>query len=223
MVSIRKDFLRAKEQLLELNTKYSSRIIPQEVDCRAFIKSALYPDGQKTYSVIAYATGNKQGTKAAIVYDTGLVKDNMYNIGSKFFDALVVHEQCHVKHSFLKPNDNMKRCHSNPIYLDCMEKYFERGFARGRTHPDRYSVRAYLGSEDKVVPPLIHRSLFYKCKSCGRAFLWDYGMMGYIPHHCSKCSSDEVNWTKLNPFDVYRICKINEIDNFDKCCEADYE
>ena len=223
MVSRRKDYASAKQYIIDLTNTYSCKIVPDGVEMRTFIRNVTEKEcGGCGHSVIAYAAGNKDWTKTAIFYDSKIIKNNMYNMKSKFFDALIVHELCHIKHGFEEPGASPRVYHSRPIYLDCMEKFFGREMATARTHPDRYSFRAYLGSEHKIVPSSINNIIYYVCKDCRSSALWNLYYIGHHPYHCESCHSKNIAWTILNPFDVYRIATINEIDNFERTIPAVY-
>jgi predicted SprT family Zn-dependent metalloprotease len=213
MVSRRKDYASAKQYIIDLTNIYAAKIIPPSITTRVCVKNISAEENNVfSYPTMAYAAGNNDGTKAIIVYNSALIKDNMYNMNSKFFNALIVHETCHVKHSFEEPGVKPRFYHSRPRYLDCMEKYFDRGMAHAHMHPDTYSFRAYLGSDNKIVPHSINRMFFYMCKDCRNSALWNAYNIPHPPFHCESCHSKNISWTKLNPFDVYRIAKINEID-----------
>lgn len=208
----RKDYAAAKKYIIDLTAEYAEKIIPEKVVLNIRVINASCEVGSRGFPVLAYAAGNKNWTKAIVVYDSSSIKNNVYNMKSRFFNALAVHELCHIRHGFAEPGTDPKFYHSRPVYLDCMEKHFDRGMASSRTHPDRYSLRAYLGSDNKLVPQSINGMSFYICKDCRHSALWNNYNIGHPPYHCESCLSSNIAWTNLNPFDVYRIAKINDID-----------
>ena len=211
MLSRRNDYASAKQYLLDLTAKYATNIVPEEVSMR--VKICDVREGAScNLPTLAYATGNADGTRAMLVYDSKLIKTNMYNMKSKFFDALAIHELCHIRHGFEEPGVKSK-FHLKPLYIDCIKKWYPDDWAyKSETHPDRYSFRAYLGSDDKLVPRCINHMMFYICKDCRSSNLWNTHYIGHRPFHCEICNSENISWTKLDPFDVYRIAMINEID-----------
>jgi len=222
MISIRGDYSTAKQYIIDLTTTYATRILPEGVVLRVKVHNTSCDDDSRGMGVLAYAAGNKDCTKGIVVYDSNTIKNNMYNMKSTFFNALAVHELCHIKHEFEEPGCNPKFYHSRPLYLDCMGKHSDRGMASPRTHPDRYSLRAYMGSDNKLVPQSINGMSFYICKDCRHSALWNNYNIGHHPYHCESCHSNNIAWTNLNPFDVYRIAKINEIDYVDGTKPAMY-
>jgi predicted SprT family Zn-dependent metalloprotease len=212
MVS-RKDYASAKQYIIYLTSKYAAEIVPREVMMRIRIMDVIKSERGRSHPAMAYTTGNKDGTKALLVYDLNLIKTNTYNMKSKFFDALVAHELCHIKHEFEEPGLASRFYHSRPIYTKCVNKYYPDVWAvKPKTHPKRYSFRAYLGSDDQIVPRCINHMMFYVCKDCRKSYLWNSHYIGHYPFHCESCNSSNIAWTKLDPFDVYRVAKINEID-----------
>ena len=211
MVSRRGDYAAAKRYIMDLTNTYAERIVPDGVSMRVKIQD-VREGARCNLPTLAYATGNKDGTRAMLVYDSKLIKTNMYNMTSKFFDALAIHELCHIRHKFEEPGVE-SRFHLRPMYIDCIKKLYPDDWAfKSETHPDRYSFRAYLGSKDKLVPRAIGEMFFYVCKDCRSSYLWNNNYIQHRPFHCESCNSESISWTHLEPFDVYRIAKINEID-----------
>jgi len=221
MVS-RKDYTAAKQYIIDLTNKYAVKTIPEGVVLNVKVLNVSGEYGGRGFPVLAYAAGTKDWSKSLIVYDANSIKNNVYNMKSEFFDALAVHELCHIRHGFEEPGIDSRFYHSRPLYLDCMEKHFARGMASSRTHPDRYSLRAYLGSDNKLVPQNINGMSFYICKDCRHSVLWNNYSIGHQPYHCESCHSNNIAWTWLNPFDVYRIATINEIDYVENTSQAMY-
>jgi len=221
MVS-RKGYTSAKQYIIDLTGKYMGKIVPDDVTIHIKIHNIVNDEGTRAlFPTIAYTTGNKEGTKALLVYDSDLIKTNMYNMKSKVFDALAVHELCHVKHVFEEPGVDPRAYHSSRLYLDCLKKHFpEPWAAKPMLHPDRYSLRAYLGSDDKIVPRCVNGMLFYICKECRHSALWNVNNIGHSPYHCEVCHSKKISWTKLDPMDAYRVAMINEIDFVERTAPA---
>jgi hypothetical protein len=219
----RNDYDAAKQHIIQKTLKYARKIIPDDIVTKIKIKNVSKSgDGCCSYPTLAYAAGNKDWTKTLIVYDSNMIRNNVYNMKSTFFDALAIHELCHIRHGFEEPGAKPRFYHSRPIYLDCMEKHYERGMASSRTHPDRYSLRAYLGSKHKLVPSYINGLMFYVCKDCRNSALWNNYYIGHQPYHCESCHSENIAWTILNPMDAYRIAMINDIDRVDRTASAMY-
>jgi hypothetical protein len=219
----RVDYISAKEYIITKTQNYARKILPKNISIHIQVSDITKDeDSRLRYTTIAYAAGNKDWTKSKLVYDCSMIKNNIYNIESSFFDALAVHELCHIKHGMVEPGINSRFYHSRPIYIDCLSKHVGREMAKASTHPDRYSFRAYLGSENKLVPQCITNMAFYVCKDCRNSVLWNSYHIGHHPYHCESCHSKNISWTRLSPFDVYRIAKINEIDYVESTERAIY-
>ena len=212
MVSRRGDYAAAKQYMIDLTSKYAENIIPDAMERRIEVRNAQDDWNGRGLPTIAYAMWNKDLTRALLVYDSGIIKANIYNIKSKFFNALAIHELCHIRHDIDEPGVTM-RFHSKPVYVDCVKKWYPDDWAyKSETHPGRRSFRAYLGSDDKLVPLSINEMIFYICKDCRSSYLWNNLSIRHPPLHCESCKSEKIAWTHLKPLDVYRVAKINEID-----------
>jgi hypothetical protein len=209
----RKDYVAAKAHLEKITTDYAKKIIPRNTTLRIMFGDLKRQDPIGKLAQ-AWAYGNKKWTKSMVVFDTTFIKSNVYNMKSLYFDALSIHELCHVKHGYEEPGIDNRYSHTRPLYYYCIDQFpfSERWMANPTTHQDRYSLRAYLGSKDKVVPNSISRMIFYSCKDCGRGALWNLYQQGSRPTLCEKCESSNIIWTLLNPFDTYRMAVMNEID-----------
>ena len=217
------DYIAAKEYIITKTRDYARKILTEATCPSVFVRDiSKDEDSRFRYTTIAYAAGNKDWTKSKLVYDCSMIKNNMYNMKSNFFDALAVHELCHIKHGIAEPGTARRFYHSRPIYVDCLGKYVGREMAKASTHPDRYSLRAYLGSENRLVPQCITNMAFYVCKDCRNSVLWNSYHIGHHPNHCESCHSKNISWTRLSPIDVYRIAKINEIDYVESTVRAIY-
>lgn len=219
MVS-RTDYNKAKQYIIDLTNKYAVDIIPPGVTFRVMVGDLLKREGWDRGYDGAATYGNKEWTKSMTVYDSNLVKANTYNIKSRFFDALVIHELCHARHGFEEPDAPRSMFHKSRKYIECIKMFGEPWMASSGTHPGRYSYRAYLGSEDKVVPDSISRMIFYKCPACGHAALWSAYAIGAHPSECESCHSKNIEWTLLSPFDTYRVAVMNGIDTVKKSTPA---
>ena len=219
----RKDYVDAKAYLERITREYATKIVPKPVNIRIMFGDLHRQDpiGKRAQ---AWAYGNKTWTKSMVVFDTTLIKSNVYNMKSKFFDALSIHELCHVRHGYQEPGIDNRYVHTRPLYYYCFEEFpfAERWMASPETHPGRYSMRAYIGSEDKLVPNSINRMIFYSCRECGNGALWNLLQQGSRPTMCEKCESPNIIWTLLSAFDAYRMAVVNEIDFVETSTPARY-
>lgn len=218
MVS-RIDYNAAKEYLIHTTLEYAKKIVPSEVTLEVLVSNLKTYPGLSHYGYMAVALGNEDWSKSKVVYDSALVKSNVYNIQSRFFNELSKHELCHIKHGFEEPDSPERLTHRRPKYKDCIKA--SGGMDGIKVHPSRYSYRAYLGSESKVVPCIINNMVFYVCRSCDHAALWNTCSLGN-PRTCDSCNSSNIEWTRLSPFDTYRVAVMNEIDCVEKSAPAHY-
>jgi hypothetical protein len=224
-VGFRDDYKTAKTYFETITRKYADLILPTNISLKiqfGDLKRQTTDPVEKR--AVAWAYGNSDWSKSMLVFDTNLIKSNVHNIKSKFFDALSIHEICHVWHGEQEPGIDGRYSHTRPLYYYCFEHFpfSEPWMASPVTHPDRYSLRAYLGSDDKVVPNSISKMIFYSCKDCGRGALWNLYQQGSRPTICEKCESPNIIWTLLKPFDTYRVAVANSIDTVDASVPARY-
>ena len=132
----RKDYVDAKAYLESITREYAKKIVPKQVSIRVMFGDLHRQDpiGKRAQ---AWAYGNKTWTKSMVVFDTTLIKVNVYNMKSKFFDALSIHELCHVRHGYQEPGIDNRYVHTRPLYYYCFEEFpfAERWMANPETHP----------------------------------------------------------------------------------------
>lgn len=207
----RADLRDAKSHIFDLTRHYAEKMIP-DVTLRLLCGNLVDPSSNNRRRYCAITYGSKDGKKAMIVYDSVLLKANMYNIKSTAFNALAIHELCHVKHGIFEQCTDSRRYHDRPAFFECVEEHGEKWMANPCLHPGKLSLRAYLGSSDMVVPDNILSMIQYKCHDCNHDGLKDTIHGKYPLTICENCNSTNISGKKLAPFEVYKIAKMCDID-----------
>lgn len=107
---------------------------------------------------------------------------NMYNIDSKMFDGLQVHELCHLKLDIEDYQagrvtiddlvENPPQHHGTKRYRNCvLGEDVPKRFARATSDPSHTSFQNYLGSEEGSVPIDIFFIYEIHCPTCANDYL----------------------------------------------------
>jgi hypothetical protein len=129
-----------------------------------------------------------------IVFNQDLVSSNVYNIKSKAFRDLIVHELAHVKDVYLAQRKHKEMEYvrrgimakkdvvrferiEDPHYLERYREEVKK--YTGSVVPSLPSVHesditpmAYYGDPERMAPPIMRHLYLYRCKKCGHIGFW---------------------------------------------------
>jgi|SRR5271157_185377 len=216
------DYESARGYLNKKTLEYADKILPDEVSIHVLISGNIDkhvpPDRERT-TIAAAIPENPYWSRAVVIYNRDYLKANTYNITSYFFDALIVHELCHVKFYREHP-DIVEPVHTGE-YRDCVVDLLgERWAADPVTHPGRYDFRAYHGSSDLVVPCYINWMGIFFCESCEKLYMFNHRVYKSELPACPHCGEvDRKRWIGLTPENVYRLATANRVKDIpgDEC------
>ena len=155
-----RDLRRAKEALVAKVQYYSTLILDPIIGEENYTLHVSFEDmGINTEAeAIYYDEDNTYN----MIFNDQLIEANMYNIDSRAFDGMIVHEDCHLK-EFLQGNF-VDRHTRTPSYKRCvLDTGVDKIWASHKTHGGVYSIRHYLGSTRGVVPIDILHIWSYYC------------------------------------------------------------
>jgi hypothetical protein len=208
------DYEAARGYLNKKTLAYAREILPKDVAVRVLISGDIdkhvHPDRGKA-TIAATIPENPDWSKAVVVYNRKYLTANIYNILSYFFEALIVHELCHIK--FYREHPDITEPVHSGEYRDCVLYFLdEKWAAEPITHPDRYDFRAYHGSSDLVVPWYIGQMGLFFCESCERLYMFNRKVHEYEIPACPNCGEvDRKRWIGLSAENVYRLATANRI------------
>lgn len=208
------DYETARGYLNKKTTEYAREILPEGISVRVLISGDIdkhVPPDKDRATIAATVPETPDWTKAVLIYNSKYIVANTYNIMSYFFEALIVHELCHIK--FYRDHPDIVEPVHTGEYRDCVLCFLdERWAAEPTTHPDRYDFRAYHGSSDLVVPWYIDWMGLFFCESCERLYMYNRQVHKFELPACPHCGDIErKRWIGLSAENVYRLATANRI------------